>query len=156
MATVTKAVIDNFLAAKRIAVIGVSRNSKDYSRSLFRELVKHGYEVIPVNPNIDKVDGISCFKSLRDIQPVPERAVIILPENKTEQAVLDCAEVGIKDIWLHRQVGSGVSDTRAIFRAEEKGLNLITGYCMFMFLPRASFFHKFHGKIQKFMGTYPK
>jgi predicted CoA-binding protein len=156
MAKVTKAIIDNFLAAKRIAVIGVSRNPKDYSRSLFRELVKHGYEVIPVNPNIETMDGKPCFKSLRDIQPVPERVLIILPEDKTEQAVLECAEVGVKDIWLHRQVGSGVSDTRAIFRAEEKGLNLITGYCMFMFLPQSSFFHKLHGGIQKFMGTYPK
>jgi hypothetical protein len=156
MAKVTKVKIDEFLSAKRIAVIGPSRNHKEYSRSLFRELLKQGYDAIPVNPNIEELDGRKCFKNIKDISPAPERVLILLPEDKTEQAVLDCADAGIKDIWLHRHVAGGVSDTRAIYRAEEKGLNLITGFCMFMFLPKSSFFHKFHGGIMKLIGIYPK
>lgn len=156
MAKVTRAAINDFLSARRIAVIGPSRNRKDYSRSLFRELLRHGYDAIPVNPNVEELDGRKCFKNIRDISPVPDRALILLPEDKTEQAVLDCADAGVKDIWLHRHVAGGVSDTRAIFRAEEKGLNLITGFCMFMFLPKAPLFHKLHGGVMKLIGIYPK
>ena len=156
MAKVTKSRINEFLSAKRIAVIGPSRNQKEYSRMLFKELLKQGYDAIPVNPNIDELEGRKCYQNIKDINPVPERALILLAEDKTEQAVLDCAEAGIKDIWLHRHVAGGVSDTRAIYRAEEKGLNLITGFCMFMFLPKSNWFHKFHGNIMKLIGIYPK
>ena len=156
MAKVTRQAINDFLAAKRIAVVGASRDTKQYSRSLFQELLKHGYDAIPVNPNVDELGGRKCFKSIKDIAPAPERALILLPEDKTEQAVLDCADAGVKDVWLHRHVAGGVSDTRAIFRAEERGLNLITGYCMFMFLPHSPFFHKLHGGFMKLVGIYPK
>jgi predicted CoA-binding protein len=153
---VTREIINNFMAAKRIAVIGSSRSQLKYSRMLFRELLKHGYDVIPVNPNAEEIDGIRCFNKIGEIRPAPERAVIILPKDLTEQAVLDCANAGVKDVWLHRHVAGGVSDTRAISCAEEKGVNLITGYCMFMFLPKAPLFHNFHGSLLKIIGKYPK
>jgi len=108
---VTKAAINNFLAAKRIAVIGPSRSRIKYSRMLLRELLRHGYDVIPVNPNAVEIDGIRCFKKIGDISPAPERAVIILPEDLTEQAVLDCADAGVKDVWLHR-LSRGESPTQ--------------------------------------------
>jgi predicted CoA-binding protein len=156
MGKITKAAIEHFLSARRIAVIGPSRKRMEYSRMLFRELLKQGYDAIPVHPEAEELDGRKCFKNIQDIQPPPERALILLPVEKTEQAVLDCAAAGVKDIWLHHHVAGGVSDTRAIFRAEEKGLNLITGYCMFMFLPKSPLFHKFHGGVMKLFGIYPK
>ncbi|MFB3895952.1 MAG: CoA-binding protein [bacterium] len=156
MAKVTKQRINEFLAVKRIAVIGASRNEKEYSRMLYKELIKQGYSAIPVNPNIAELDGVKCYQNIKEIMPVPERALILLSEDKTEQAVIDCADAGIKDIWLHRHVAGGVSDTRAIYRAEERGLNLITGFCMFMFLPNSNWFHKMHGGIMKLIGIYPK
>ena len=156
MAKVTRSAIGDFLAAKRIAVVGASRQEKEYSRSLFQELLKHGYDAIPVNPYVEELDGRKCFKSVKDISPAPERALLLLPEDKTEQAVIDCADAGIQHVWLHRHVAGGVSDTRAIFRAEERGLNLITGFCMFMFLAQSPFIHKLHGGVMKLIGIYPK
>ncbi len=156
MAKVTRAAIDEFLSAKTIAVIGASRDDKTYSGSLFAELLKHGYDAIPVNPNAGEIAGRAAYGNVADVRPVPERALILLPEDKTEQAVLDCAKAGIKKVWLHRQVASGVSDTRAIFRAEENGLQLITGLCMFMFLPRTGFVHKLHGGVMRLVGAYPR
>ena len=155
MVRVTKTKINEFLSAKRIAVIGASRNNKEFSRYLFRELLKNGYDAIPVNPNTEEMDGRKCFKNIRDINPTPERALILLPKDKAEQAVLDCDEAGVKNIWLHRHLAGGVSDTQTVSCAEEKNLNLITGYCLLMFLPKSASFHKFHGQILKFIGKYP-
>ena len=153
MAKITREGIGQFLSAKRIAVIGVSRKPNEYSRLLFRELIKHEYDAIPVNSAAEELDGRVCFRSVKDITPTPERAVIVLPEDKTEQTVLDCAEAGIRDVWLHPLGSRG---TRAILQAEQKGLNLITGLCLFMFLPKAAFIHKLHGGVLKLMGAYPK
>ena len=156
MAKVTRQAIDEFLAAKSIAVIGASRDKAAYSTALLAELLKHGYDATPVNPNAQEIAGRKCYANVKDVAPRPERALIVLPEDKTEQAVLDCAAAGIKEVWLHRHVGGGVSDTRAIYRAEEQGIHLITGFCMFMFLPRAGWFHKMHGGFMKLVGVYPR
>jgi uncharacterized protein len=42
--------IRDFLAHKRFAMVGVSRQPKDFSRSLFHEFLNRGYEAVPVNP----------------------------------------------------------------------------------------------------------
>lgn len=156
MAQVTKKTIDDFLAVKRIAVIGMSRNAGDYSRMLMKEFSAAGYEIIPVNPAAEEIAGARCFARVENIAPVPARVIIILPPDKAEQAVIDCAEAGVKDIWLHSHIAAGVQNSRAIYQAENHGLNLISGFCPMMFLPQARFFHKIHGGILKLMGAYPK
>lgn len=149
----TQASIRSFLDARRIAVIGASRNPKDYSRVLLRALRTHGYETFPVNPSAEALDGQPCFHSVKEIRPAPERAVILLPEGPAEQAVVECAEAGVTRLWLHARLGGAV-DTRAVYRAEERGLELITGLCPFMFLPRAGFIHRLHGRVLKCLGAY--
>ncbi len=46
----TRREIDGFLALKRVAMVGVSRDPRDFSRMLFREMKKRGYDMVPVNP----------------------------------------------------------------------------------------------------------
>jgi predicted CoA-binding protein len=43
-------IIEDFLAQKRIALVGLSRQPKDFSVMLFEELCRRGYDVVPVNP----------------------------------------------------------------------------------------------------------
>jgi predicted CoA-binding protein len=145
--------IDQFLAVKRLAVIGVSRRSVQYSRMLFRELLKQGYDAIPVNPSADQIDGRPCHKSVKDISPIPQRAVIILPKEKTEQALIDCADVGIRDVWL---LPIGNCDDRFFAQAQQRQINLIAGVCLFMFLPHAAVIHRLHGSLLKLFHAYPK
>ncbi len=44
--------IEDFLAQKRIAMVGVSRHPKDFSADLFQELRRRGYDMVPVNPKV--------------------------------------------------------------------------------------------------------
>jgi predicted CoA-binding protein len=53
--------IEEFLAQKRIAMIGTSRNPKDFSGLLFHELERRGYDIVPVNPKASEVMGRPCF-----------------------------------------------------------------------------------------------
>ncbi len=139
-----------------MAVVGASRDPRKYSSLLLREVLKHGYKGIPVNPMAEEVDGRKCYKSIKEIKPPPKRAVIVLARDKTEQAVLDCAAAGVKDVWLHRHVAGGVSDMKAVLGAQEEEIRLITCFCLFMFLPRSPFIHKVHGGVLKLIGVYPK
>jgi predicted CoA-binding protein len=71
MATPPLEIIEDFLAQKRISMIGVSRNPKDFSAALFEELRKRGYEVIPINPKSSASAAFpgSKMSSLPSIQP---------------------------------------------------------------------------------------
>ena len=91
----TRAQIDDFLAQKRLAFVGVSRNPKDFSRGLFRELQQRGYDVIPVNPQATELDGQPCWARVQDITPPVDGALLMTPPHVTNQVVRDCAEAGI-------------------------------------------------------------
>jgi predicted CoA-binding protein len=57
----TRQAITDFLAQKRIAVVGASRNAKDFNTGLLRDLRRHGYDAVPVNPNATEIEGARCF-----------------------------------------------------------------------------------------------
>ena len=62
--TPAKRLIADFLAQRRFAMVGVSRNPGDFSRMLFREFLKRGYEVVPVHPDCQAMDGHPCAPSI--------------------------------------------------------------------------------------------
>ena len=69
-------IIEDFLAQKRIAIAGVSRDSATDSMRLFEELVRRGYDVVPVNPKMPQVQGRRCFARVQDIQPAVHAALL--------------------------------------------------------------------------------
>lgn len=148
--------IDDFLAQKRIAMVGVSRAEKDFSRSLFREFVKRGYDIVPLNPAVAEVEGRKCFARLDQVQPAPDAVLLMTPGKVSEQVVQDCAAAGVKRVWLYRATGQGAVSEQAIDFCEVNGIEVIPGHCPFMFLPGTAFFHRFHGFLTKLTGSYPK
>ena len=148
--------IEDFLAQKRIAMIGISRNPKGFSAVLFQELRKRGYEVIPVNPKATEVLGQPCFTRIQDIQPPVDTALLMTPANVTDAVVSDCAEAGIRRIWMYRAAGKGAVSPSAVAFCQQHGIQVVPGQCPFMFLPGAGGIHKFHGFVRKITGRYPK
>jgi hypothetical protein len=67
--------IEDFLAQKRIALVGMSRDPKSMSAVLYKELFRRGYDVVLVNPNVQEIMGQKCFARLQDIGAVSEHAV---------------------------------------------------------------------------------
>ncbi len=153
--TTTRADIDDFLAQPRLALVGVSRNPNDFSRGLFRELCERHYDMVPVNPFADEVEGKRCFARLQDVDPPVEGALLMTPPTETERAVRDCAQAGIRRVWMHRGGGQGSVSREAIQFCEQNDIRLVAGYCPYMFLPRTPFFHRAHRFILKFTGRYP-
>ena len=152
--TTTQAVIKDFLAQKRVAIVGVSRDPQHFSRAVYNEFVKRGYEVVPVNPALKEIDGTPCFDRVQ-AAPQVDTVLVMTPAAQTDQVVHDCAEVGVKRVWLYKAEGQGAVTASAVEFCEQHGMSVVDGQCPFMFLPQTMWFHRMHGFIKKVSGSYP-
>ena len=152
----TRKQIHEFLSRKRIAVVGVSRDPKDFTRTLFREFAQRGYDVVPVNPAVQDIDGRQGFPTVKEIEPAVSAALLLTSPAGTRTVVHDCAEAGVTRVWMYRASGAGAVDSEAVAFCRERGIDVIEGECPFMFLPNTGFPHRLHGLIRKICGTYPK
>ena len=146
-----------FLANKRIAVTGVSRKPKDHGgNTVFKRLRDRGYEVFPVNPNADQVEGARCYHDLKSIPGGVDAVVIATAPSRAEDTMRECEELGIKHVWMHRSYGRGsVSDT-ATFYGREHGITVIDGGCPCMFGQTADPGHKMMRLVFTMAGNVPR
>jgi hypothetical protein len=152
---VTQQTIDSFFKEKRIAVIGASRLPGKYGRKLLDELRSRGFEVFPVNPNTDRIDDLPCHGSILDVPVNVTAAIVVVPPSEQTKVALEIAQTGIRKVWIHEHVMKGITNPRAIYHFEEAGIDVISGYCPFMFMPGAGFPHNLHRRITKWMGGAP-
>ena len=76
--------IDDFFKEKQIAIAGVSRKPKKFGSVVFRELVDKGYEVLPVNPNAEEIEGVACYKDVEALPDKVESLLIVTPKEQTD------------------------------------------------------------------------
>jgi len=132
-----------FLAHKRIAVTGVSRSPRNHgSNVVYQRLKERGYEVFPVNPNTDEVEGDKSFPSLRSIPDSVEAVVIGTRPERALDTMRECEELGIKQVWMHRAFGTGSVSKEAAEFGRQHGLTVIDGGCPLMFEPVSDPGHK--------------
>ena len=148
-------IIRDFLSQKRIAVVGVSHDPKDFSRSLLRTLRQRGYDAVAVNPQVNFVDDIPCFASLAQIRPTVDGALIMTSLAVTDDIVQQCARLHIPRVWMYRAGSKGAVSPQAIEFCKAHGIAVVPGECPYMFLQGESWFHRFHGFIKKISGSYP-
>ncbi len=150
-----KETIQDFLAQKRIAVVGVGRQERDFNREMFRAFRKRGYDAVPVNPNASEIDGLPCYKSVREITPPVDAALVMTASKLSGQVARECVEAGVKRVWLYKAAGDGAVSDEALKVCQENGVDTVPGRCPFMFLPNPGV-HALHGVFLKIFGMYPK
>ena len=144
-----------FLTSKRIAVTGVSRTPKTHgSNNVYRRLRERGYQVFAVNPNTDEVEGDRCYQDLKSIPGGVDAVVIGTRPEIAEDTMHECAELGIKHVWMHRGPGAGSVSAAATEYGGRHGITVIDGGCPLMFAPTADFGHKVMRLV--FSGHVPK
>jgi predicted CoA-binding protein len=146
-----------FLARKRVAVTGVSRNPKGHgSNAVYQRLRARGYEVFAVNPNADQVEGDTCYHDLKSIPGGVEAVVIGTRPASAEATMRECAELGIKHVWMHRSFGTGSVSREAATYGRQQGITVIEGGCPLMFDPTADMGHKAMRFVCTMTGKVPK
>lgn len=110
---------------RTFAVVGVSQDRQKYSHEVFEALLAKGYQVYPVNPKYEEVDGRRCYPSLDDLPEKPQVVVTVVPPAVTEQVVESCARLGIRTVWMP----PGSWSQRALETCEAHGIEEVHDVC---------------------------
>ncbi len=146
-----------FLASRRVAVTGVSRTPGTHgSNVVYQRLRERGYDVFAVNPNAEEVEGDRCYHDLRSIPGGVEAVVIGTRPERADETMHECAELGIKHVWMHRGPGGGSVSKSATEWGRAHGIEVIDGGCPCMFGPTADFGHKVMRRLFTLTGNVPR
>lgn len=143
--------INSFLENQKIAVAGVSRKKQKFGNAIYKELAERGFQVFPVNPNLDEYNGGKCYHSLGEL-PEDVKALVISTKNDiTIELISEAKEQGIRNIWL--QQGCIAKDS--LKQLDEPELNIIARECILMFAGQVKGIHGFHRWLKKTFGNLP-
>jgi uncharacterized protein len=146
-----------FLAKKRIAVTGVSRNPQGHGGNVvYRRLRQRGYEVFPVNPSAATVDGEVCYPNLRSIPGGVDAVVIATRPDAADGTLRECVDLGTQHAWMHRSIGPGSVSVEAAAFGTDHGITVIAGGCPLMYDPAADAGHKVMRFVCSLAGTVPR
>ncbi len=133
---------EEFLARKRIAVAGVSRDEKQTANAIYRHLRENGYDVVPVNPHADQAEGDRCWPSVAAIPEPPDGVLIVTHPDAAADVARDCVEAGVPRVWMHRSFGTGSVSDEAAAICRDAGIAVLDGGCPMMFLEPVDVAHK--------------
>ena len=134
--------VKDFLAQKRIAVVGVSDKRETGCNMSYKKFKEAGYQVYGVNPRITTFEGDPCYPDLKSLPEKPDAVFILANPKVTEQIVQQCVDLGVKHVWMHCMMGtkpglatsmSSVSSD-AVRMCRENGIAVIPGSCPNQFI----------------------
>jgi predicted CoA-binding protein len=135
--TTLDAKVHDFLAQKRIAVAGVSRNHSHHpvGNQIYQRLKNSGHAVFAVNPHMQTFEGDRCYPNLQSIPGGVDGVVIITRPDTTAQIVRDCDKAGVRRVWMHQSLAkdSGSVSPEAVEYCRQHEIRVIAGACPMMF-----------------------
>jgi predicted CoA-binding protein len=134
--------VKDFLALKKIAVVGVSDQRETGCNAAYRRFKEAGYTVSAVNPRMTSFDGAPCYPDLASIPDRPEGVFILTNPKVTELIVQQCVDLGIRHVWMHCMMGTrpgltpGMTSVSgaAVQACHDHGIEVIPGSCPNQFL----------------------
>lgn len=144
--------VENFLAQKKLAVVGVSRQKNKMGNAIFRELKHRGYEVFPINAHTNRIEGVECYPDLKSLPEPVGGIVVVVSPRQTGQVVKDAAAAGITRVWLQL----GARSDEAVKFCQDNHITVVYNECIMMFAEPVGSIHKFHRFIWKIFGKLPR
>ncbi len=142
-------IIDSFLNSKNLAIAGVSRNKRKFGNVIYNTLKGKGFQVTPINPVAEEIEGQPCLKSVFDLASEIHHILIATHKKDTAKVLTEAIAKGIPNIWIQ----SGCESDEALKLAEEQKVNIVSKACFLMYA-NPSGFHKFHKNVSKLFGGY--
>lgn len=134
--------VQDFLAQKKIAVVGVSDQRETGCNLAWRKFKSAGYQVYAVSPHLTSFDSHPCYPDLKSLPEKPDGVFILTNPQVTEDVVRQCVELGIPRVWMHCMMGTkpGLAanmtsvSQQAVQTCRENGITVIPGTCPNQFL----------------------
>lgn len=147
-----RASINDFLAQRTLAIVGISRNGGGFGNTVYKEIKQKGYQVLPVHPKAKTIQGDFCYPNLGDLPKKPGGVVIVVPPAQTEKIVKEAKQAGISRVWMQQ----GSESKAAIEFCKQEGISVVHGECILMFAEPIGFAHKLHRWLWGMLGKLPR
>jgi predicted CoA-binding protein len=120
--------IQEFMSQKKFAIVGATADTRKYGNEIFKNLKSRGYEVYPVNPRLEELEGTRCYPSLSDIPIKVDVVDFVVPPPVTEEILKECKKLGLDRIWLQ----PGSESEEAISFCHENNLKVVHDVCVML------------------------
>jgi predicted CoA-binding protein len=147
--------VAEFLAGKRFAIAGVSRQPQQAANAIYRRLRSSGLEAIPVNPNATEVEGVRCYPDLASIPGSVDGVVIASHPRTALDIVRQCGDKGVRQVWFHRSFGAGSVSGDAVKECKTRGIQCIVGGCPLMYCEPVDTGHRCIRSLLRLFGRVP-
>jgi hypothetical protein len=106
-----------------VAILGASADRRKYGNKSVRAHLAQGYEVFPVNPKTDVIEGLRAYARLAEI-PLGnfDRISVYLPPEVGITLLDEIQSAGADEVWFN----PGSESPELLARAEELGLSVVT------------------------------
>lgn len=118
------------LKKKIWAVVGATPNKEKFGYKIWKKLKNNNYEVYPINPKYDEIEGEKCFSSFNDLPVKPEVIDLVVPPSISIKVIDTAKELGIEYLWFQ----PGTADEKVIDKAEELGFKIVFYDCVLVAL----------------------
>jgi uncharacterized protein len=134
--------VKDFLAQKKIAVVGVSNKRETGCNMAYKKFKATGHQVYAVNPHNTEFEGDPCYPDLKSLPEKPAAVFLFTNPTVTDQIIQQCVDLGIKHVWMHCMMGTrpgmgnGTSSVsaNAVRLCRENGISVIPGSCPNQFI----------------------
>jgi uncharacterized protein len=117
---------------RRVAVVGLSPDPWRTSHGIANVLLSRGYEVVPVNPNVDEVLGERAYPRLTDVPGTIDLVDVFRRPDHLVDVTRDTVEAGAPALWFQ----SGLRSEEARTIAEDAGIDLVQDRCLMVEISR--------------------
>ena len=109
-----------------IALVGATDNPSKYGHTIYHDLKRKGYTVIPVNPRRATVGGDLAFEKVADIPEPPTIVNFVIPPRFTLHVLKQCLEQDLMNVWLQ----PGAESPEVMEFIQENGFNYLANACI--------------------------
>jgi len=130
--------LDCIFKPESVAVIGASREPRKFGHIILENFVR-GFagRIYPVNPGVDELMGLRCYKSILDVPDTVDLAVIIIPAKYVRKAVSECGQKGVKAAVIisggFSEIGEDDREAGILEAAKKYGMRLVGPNCIGVF-----------------------
>lgn len=147
-------VVEDFLAQRRLAVVGATDDPSNFGRTVYRELRDRGYELSAVSSSAAEVEGDRAYPDLALVPGPIDGVVVMVHRDRAVAVVRQAIELGIPRVWLFKGVGgAGSVSPEAVEQCRDAGVAVVPGACPLMFLGPVAAVHRIHRGVRHLNGS---
>ena len=111
----------------KIALVGASNDKSKFGNRIYRDLRSKGYNVVPINPKDENIEGDKAYTSIQMMEELPDILNLVVPPPIAMKVAQNAVELGVEYLWF--QPGSE-SDELENWLKDTDGIKYLINACI--------------------------